>query len=89
MTKFENIGCQYQRESCSKEEADANFKNSCRCCNRRGMQIQCDRCAIAAAHDFTIALLDDLAAMKQRRVDVCAEKCEINVERVENLNAGA
>lgn len=65
MTKFETIGVQYQRESCSKEESDYNFKNSCRCCTSRGMQINCNKCAIAAAHDQTIALFDDLAAIKQ------------------------
>ena len=58
MTKFEQIGVSYQHDANSKEEAGRNFRYSCRCCCERGMRIECDRCAIAVAHDHVIAAFD-------------------------------
>ena len=58
MTKFETIGSEYQYEAKSKEDANRNFKYSCKCCTHRGMNIECDRCAIAVAHDLVIAAFD-------------------------------
>ena len=59
MTKFEQIGVNYQYSANSVEEAGRSFRYSCRCCCERGMRIECDRCAIAVAHDLVIAALDD------------------------------
>lgn len=58
MTKFEQVGVNYQTDSTSKQEANRNFRYSCRVCCNRGMRIECDRCAIAATHDAVIAALE-------------------------------
>ena len=58
MTKFEQVGANYQYTANSKEEAGRSFRYSCRCCCERGMRIECDRCAIAVAHDLVIAAFD-------------------------------
>ena len=58
MTKFEQIGVNYQYDAETKEEARRVFRYSCNCCCNRGMHINCDHCAIAVAHDHVIAALD-------------------------------
>lgn len=58
MTKFEQVGVNYQNAAMTKEQARRSFDYSCNCCCNRGMHIYCDRCAIAAAHKLTIAALD-------------------------------
>lgn len=55
MTKFEQIGVNYQHAAQTKEEAMRNFKYSCNCCCHRGMHIECDRCAIECVHNLVIA----------------------------------
>lgn len=62
MTKFEQVGANYQYTANSKEEAGRSFRYSCRCCCERGMRIECDRCAIAVAHDLVIAAFDSKEA---------------------------
>ena len=58
MTKFEQVGANYQYTANTKEEAGRSFRYSCRCCCERGMRIECDRCAIAVAHDLVIAAFE-------------------------------
>lgn len=58
MTKFEQIGVNYQYEAESKQQANRSFRYSCDCCCQRGMRIDCDRCAIACAHSLVIAALE-------------------------------
>lgn len=58
MTKFEQIGVNYQVDSASKEEAIKNFKHSCYCCCMRGMRIECDRCTIAVVHNHVVAAFE-------------------------------
>ena len=58
MTKFEQVGINYQYSANSKEEACHSFRYSCRCCCERGMRIDCDRCGIAVAHDLVIAAFE-------------------------------
>lgn len=58
MTKFEQIGINYQYAARSKEEALRSFQYSCRCCCERGMHIECERCAIACAHDMVVGAFD-------------------------------
>lgn len=58
LTKFEQVGVNYQHDSCSKREANQNFKYSCRVCCERGIRIECDRCAIAATHSMVVAALE-------------------------------
>lgn len=51
MTKFEQIGVERQYQSADKVESDRNFRISCNICCRKGLHIDCDRCAIAVAHE--------------------------------------
>ena len=59
MTKFENIGVERQQKSISLYEADRNFNISCTLCCHYNMRIDCDRCAIAVAHEQVIAIFAD------------------------------
>lgn len=51
MTKFEQIGVERQYDSVTAEESNRNYLISCNICCRRGLHIECDRCAIAVAHE--------------------------------------
>lgn len=57
MTKFEQIGVEYQLEAYTCHEANKSFKRSCECCVTKGMNLSCDRCAIKQAHLQTIACI--------------------------------
>ena len=59
MTKFEQVGVNYQNDAESKEQANRSFRYSCECCCTRGMHIECDRCAIAVVHNLTIAAFEN------------------------------
>ena len=59
MTKFEQVGVNYQNDAESKEQANRSFRYSCECCCTRGMHSECDRCAIAVAHNLTIAAFEN------------------------------
>jgi len=58
VTKFEQIGIEFQHEATSKYEANRSFRYSCRVCCERGIRIDCDRCAIAATHELTVAAME-------------------------------
>ena len=58
MTKFEQIGINYQYEADSKEKANKSFDYSCKVCCNRGMHLECDKCAIAVVHNLVIASFD-------------------------------
>ena len=51
MCKFEQIGVERQYDSMDAYESNRNFRISCSVCCRKGMKIDCDRCAIAVAHE--------------------------------------
>ena len=55
MTKFEQVGVDLQYDAMSVRDAVTSFRYSCKVCCRRGMRIDCDRCAIRATHDMTVA----------------------------------
>lgn len=55
LTKFEQVGVNYQNDAASKREANRSFRHSCRVCCERGIRVECDRCAIAATHDAVVA----------------------------------
>lgn len=61
MTKFESVGVSRQNGSPCKEVAIEEFQNSCQICNSRGIRIDCDRCAISAAHKLNLAAFEVLA----------------------------
>lgn len=58
MTKFEQVGVNYQTDAITKEEASRCFQHSCHICCHRGMHIDCDACAIAVAHNMVIAAFE-------------------------------
>ena len=58
MTKFEQVGVNFQYDAPTKEAAIKAFKYSCNCCCTKGMHIDCDRCAIATAHSMIVAICD-------------------------------
>lgn len=64
MTKFEQVGINYQYEADTKENANRSFHYSCDCCCNRGMHIECDHCAIAAVHSLVIAAFDSKNVVK-------------------------
>lgn len=58
MTKFEQIGVNYQYDAMTKEQCKKCFNYSCNCCVNRGMHIDCDRCAISTVHNLVMATFD-------------------------------
>ena len=58
MTKFEQIGVNYQHDANSIQEANKFFSYSCNCCCHKGMRLDCDRCAIAVAHNMVVACFE-------------------------------
>lgn len=59
MTKFEQIGIQFQYDASDKEQAQKSFAYSCDCCCNKGMRIDCDHCAINHTHQMIMAYFDD------------------------------
>lgn len=59
MTKFEQVGINYQHNANSIEQAKRSFEYSCNCCCTKGMHIECDRCCIATVHSMVVAILAD------------------------------
>ena len=51
MTYFEAVGVDYQFNATNLFEAKRYFAKSCNRCTYTGKHIDCDRCAISAAHN--------------------------------------
>lgn len=62
VTKFEQVGIELQYDARNKQEANKNFRYSCRVCCERGMRLECDRCAIASTHAVTVAAFETAEA---------------------------
>ena len=60
MTKFEQVGVNYQYDAESIQEANKAFSHSCHCCCNKGMQITCDRCSISHVHHLVVASFNDI-----------------------------
>lgn len=60
MTKFEQVGINHQYDANSKHDAHRAFARSCHVCCSRGLQLDCDKCAIAQAHSLVVAIFDDM-----------------------------
>ena len=60
MTKFEQIGINYQHNARSIADANKSFEYSCNCCCNKGMHLDCDRCAISAVHNMVVACFEHL-----------------------------
>ena len=60
ITKFETIGVEFQNSAPCREVADKRFKISCDLCCRKGLHIECERCAIASAHALVLAAFEAL-----------------------------
>ena len=58
MTKFEQVGVNFQYDASTKEQAIKSFKYSCACCCNKGMRLDCDRCAISSTHAMIVAIFD-------------------------------
>lgn len=61
MTKFEQVGVNYQYDANDIHEANKAFKHSCTCCCNKGIKLECDKCAIAHVHDMVVASFSDNA----------------------------
>lgn len=59
MTKFEQIGINYQYDAANVEEANKSFMHSCKCCCNKGLHLECDRCAIEQVHSLVVAYFQD------------------------------
>ena len=59
MIKFERIGVNLQYDADSLKEANRSFRYSCECCCTKGIRLDCDRCAIAHAHQMVAAYFSD------------------------------
>lgn len=55
MTKFEQVGVNYQYSAETKSQANKSFARSCDVCCHKGIHLDCDRCAIAEAHSMVVA----------------------------------
>lgn len=60
MTKFEQIGINYQYDACSIAEAQRSFEISCECCVKRGMCLDCDKCQIAFVHNLVVSTFEHM-----------------------------
>lgn len=59
MTKFEQVGVNYQYDATSIKEANKSFEYSCNCCCSKGIRLSCDKCAIAHTHALIVAYFND------------------------------
>lgn len=59
MTKFEQVGINYQYNATSIREANKAFQHSCDCCCHKGMHLDCDHCAISHVHSLVVAYFND------------------------------
>lgn len=59
MTKFEQVGVNYQYDANSIKEANKSFQYSCNCCCSKGIRLNCDKCAIAHTHALVVAYFND------------------------------
>lgn len=60
MSKFEQIGVNMQYAAPTKEIAQRKFSRSCECCCNKGLNIKCDRCAIATVHQLVVASFETI-----------------------------
>lgn len=59
MTKFEQIGVNFQYDAQTQNQANKSFMYSCNCCCHKGVRIDCDKCAIAQANALVNACFND------------------------------
>ena len=70
MTGFENEGVARQQNAETVFEANRLFRHSCALCCERNCRIECDSCAIAAAHSDRVALLQEMHAERVRQEEM-------------------
>lgn len=75
MTKFESIGVEFQFDATNKRAARSSFRYSCSVCCRHGMRIECDRCAIARAHEIVMESFEE-----QNKIRVCKQRPKLAEE---------
>lgn len=59
MTKFEQVGINYQYDATTIQQANKAFSYSCNCCCTKGVRIDCDKCAIAVVHNHVVAAINE------------------------------
>lgn len=59
MTKFEQVGINYQYDATNIHEANKSFEHSCDRCCANGVWLECDRCAIAHTHNMIVAYFNN------------------------------
>lgn len=64
MTRFEERGAELQGECTTIDEAVRSMNYSCRLCTTRGINIKCDQCCIATAHEQVCTILLDAEEAK-------------------------
>ena len=70
MTNFEEKGVALQNESRTRIQAENRFKYSCDLCCNRGLRIRCDSCAINAAHESMMDVLDGDASRTRIQIQI-------------------
>lgn len=61
MTAFESRGVELQQSSMSRSQSEKRFEYSCDLCCKRGLRIECDRCAIHVVHSQIQKMMDSYA----------------------------
>lgn len=57
MLHFERIGIEWQESAMNVHQAIKSFNRSCELCSKRGYYLDCDCCAIKAAHEQKVDIL--------------------------------
>lgn len=68
MIAFEERGVEFQYNSASATQAKKNFSNSCNACCRKGIRLDCNRCAISATHSLVLAMFQRVSVSVPGRV---------------------
>ena len=62
--RFQTVGINRQYDAIDIADAVKQFKRSCECCCHKGVQLDCDQCGIAFAHNLVVANFHDINNMK-------------------------
>ena len=65
MTKFEEVGVEFQLNSRTIGWANKSFEYSCEVCCRKGIHIKCSHCAIAEMNALVIAALKSIGGKEK------------------------
>lgn len=63
MSRFEEIGASFQQNSCSIEQANRRFEQTCNKCCMLGLRIDCEACGVAYANKHFIETVKRVKAV--------------------------